>query len=247
MVKPLTILCVHGVGHAELDPMFRDRWNDAILAGVRALRPDQPVTLEFFQYDTLFEHAPLNPGVYEKAFTRLLASAAVHGIIDLLTARRALADLPAAIRWTAGMVAQWSAEDDLRAAARARLLAQLAGRTYDLVCAHSLGSLIAYDTFARQPDAIAGTVLATLGSQIGHPAVRDVFAGRISGLRRASHWYHLFNPHDHVLTRPLSVPDGNFSQLTTTFDLPNDILNHDAAAYLRHANTIAGLWRPLLG
>jgi hypothetical protein len=248
MATGLRILCVHGVGHSEIDPAFRTGWERAIRTAMDTARPGFEATIDFLEYDDLFSHAPLTPLTYGLALARLLASAVVHGIDDGLPRSRGLAELPATVRWTAGMVAQWSTEDDLRSQARRRLLDQLKQQPpYDLICAHSLGSLIAYDTFAHELDALAGRTLMTFGSQIGHPAVRDVFAGRIADLETAREWYHLFNPNDQVLTCPLTVNAPNFSPVTTEFDVPNDPLNHDATWYLGHANTIASVWRPLAG
>lgn len=240
------VLCVHGIGHAELDEGFRESWRLAIESSVANIDPGAKVAVEFLEYDELFEHAPLNPITYGLAFTRLLASILVHSVLEGVTTRRGLGDLPAMVRWTAGMVAQWSTEERLRSTVRARLEKRLADSGADLVLAHSLGSLIAYDTFGRNPGLLDGKVLVTLGSQVGHPAVRDLFAGRIGPIVPARHWYHLYNPHDHVFTSPLRISAPNFEQIDTQFDVPNDVLNHEATWYLRHASTIEGLWRPLL-
>ena len=63
----------------------------------------------------------------------------------------------------------------------------------------------------------------------------------------AREWYHLFNPDDHVLTYPISLSASNFEQVTTEFDIPNDILNHDATYYLDHPNAVATVWKDLVG
>lgn len=246
MARSLTVLCVHGVGHQELDPNFRSAWQQSIISAIRAWDSTLQPTIDFVDYDDLFDHAPLNLVTYGLAMAKLLASTVVHGIGDLVEPTRAFGDVPEKIKWSAGMIAQWSTEDPLRAATRNAILAQMKAKDYDVVCAHSLGSLISYDTFAQNPVAIAGKVFVSLGSQIGNPAVRDVFAGRIAALD-AREWYHLFNPDDHVLTCPLSLTASNFEQVTTEFDIPNDLLNHDATRYLDHPNAIATVWRDLVG
>jgi hypothetical protein len=109
-----------------------------------------------------------------------------------------------------------------------------------------MGSLICYDAFARNPAAVAGKVFVSFGSQIGHPAVRDVFAGRIVMLA-ARDWYHLYNADDHVFTWPLSIAAPNFRQVDTEFDIPNDWLNHTASWYLDHPNAEATVWHDLSG
>jgi len=243
--KPLAVLCVHGIGHQEADPEFPAGWTRAIVSAVQSWDATLQPKIDFVQYDDVFDHAPLNPTTYAIAFAKLLASGTIHEIGDVLDHARGLGGIPEALKWTAGMVAQWSTEDDLRARTREVILAQLRKNSYDVVCAHSLGSLICYDTFARNPNALSDTVFVSLGSQIGNPAVRDVFAGRITTLA-AREWYHLFNPDDHVLTCPLRVSAANFQQVTTEFDIPNDLLNHNATWYLGHANTVATVWRDLV-
>ncbi len=246
MARSLAVLCVHGVGHQELDPDFRSAWQTSITSAVRAWDSSLEPTVDFLDYDALFDHAPLNLATYGLAMGKLLASAVVHGVGDLFEPTRAFGDVPEKVKWTAGMIAQWSTEDALRTKTRNAILAQMNKKNYDVVCAHSLGSLISYDTFAQNPAAIEGKVFVSLGSQIANPAVRDVFAGRIVALA-AREWYDLFNPDDRVLTCPINLTASNFEQVQTEFDIPNDLLNHNATWYLDHANAVATVWRDLAG
>ena len=162
----------------------------------------------------------------------MLASGVVHGLGDLFSRSRGLFDIPDVVRWTAGMVAQWVSDDALRADARARILEALSEGSYDVVCAHSLGSLICYDAFTQNPAAIRGKHFVSFGSQIGNPLVRDSFAGRLMPLAQATNWYHLYNPDDHVLTADIRLSAPNFIDVGTQFDIPNDPLNHSAVWYL---------------
>ena len=241
MADKISILCVHGVGQGDLDPSLKPSWSAAITQGIHRWNPDAEAEVEFLQYDDLFDHAPLNPVTYGHAFTKLLASGVFHGIGDLVWGTRGVFDLPEQIRWTAGMIAQWASEDSLRAALRTRVLGALAAKPYGLICAHSLGSLICYDTFRRSPGALAAKAFLTLGSQIANPFVRDAFAGRIEPLD-ARMWYHLYNPEDRVFTAEIRLATPNFTPVLTKFDKPNDILNHDAVWYLDHANTASRVW-----
>lgn len=246
MASSLRILCVHGVGHKELDAGYRSLWVDAITHSLQQADPAAQPVIDFVEYDDLFEKAELNFGTYAAAISALLSSYLAHGIGGAFGGARGFFDFPQQLRWTAGMIVQWSAEETLRTQANRAVLKAMAAKDYDVVCAHSLGSLIAYDSFARNPDAIRGKYFATFGSQIGHPAVRDVFAGYIRMIP-ARHWFHLFNPDDHVFTCPLSIADAAFTQVLTPFDIPNDLLNHNAEWYLSRPETIETLTQTVQG
>ncbi len=246
MAKAMKILCVHGVGHGETDPNLVPSWTEAITQAVGRWTPDTQLQLDFLHYDQYFQDAESNLATYAEAVAKLLMSGIVHGVGDLFTRSRGFFDFPEQVKWTAGMVAQWTADEKLRAKTRKVLLAKVAAESYDLVCAHSLGSLICYDTFRQKPDVIKGKYFVSFGSQIGNPFVRDVFAGRVEPLD-ARMWYHLFNPDDHVMTAQLNITADNFSQVITEFDIPNDIINHDAAHYLAHVNAANTVWRQASG
>ncbi len=241
------ILCVHGVSHGDADANLRPSWTEAITTGLQAWDSDLAVTCDFLSYDDLFDQAPLNPVTYGSAFARLLASGVSHGIGDLFSRERGLFDLPDKIRWTAGMVAQWVTDQQLRAQARRLILAKLKAGRYDVVCAHSLGSLLCYDTFLRTPTAIQGRYFVSFGSQIGNPCVREVFAGRLESLAHSTRWFHLYNPGDHVFTADIRIHSDNFEEVGTAFDVPRDMLNHEATWYLTHQNTRSTVWREISG
>ncbi len=246
MAKTMNILCVHGVGHGEADPQLVPSWTRAITAAIGRWSPDTQLQLDFLHYDDYFQDAESNLATYSAAVAKLLMSGIVHGVGDLFTRSRGFFDFPEQVKWTAGMVAQWTADDKLRARTRKALLDKVGAGSYDMVCAHSLGSLISYDTFRQNAAAIEGKYFVSFGSQIGNPFVRDVFAGRIEPLA-ARKWYHLFNPDDHVMTAQLNIAADNFSQVITEFDIPNDIINHDAAHYLAHVNAENTVWRQASG
>jgi len=247
MPNTLSVLCVHGVGHGDLDASLQPTWREAITANLKRWQPDLDVDCQFFRYDDLFDHAPLDPVVYGKALAEMLASGVIHGIGDLFGATRGILDVPDQVRWTAGMVAQWASEPDLRGRLRQRLTKAMKDRPYSLVCAHSLGSLLCYDTFQRDDTTIAGKAFLTFGSQIGNPCVRDCFGGRIAPIEKARRWYHLFNRDDHVLTARIKVDAANFSEVLTEFDKAGDILNHDPIFYFNHENTHTRVWPDVAG
>src|SRR5947209_1050841 len=116
MPAPLHVLCIHGVAHEEANAGFRTSWIAAIHAATQAAGATQPPTIDFLDYDDLFDHAPLNPLTYAEALARFLRSYVTSTFQDVVGGARGLLDVPQEIRWTAGMAAQWSTEPALRAA-----------------------------------------------------------------------------------------------------------------------------------
>lgn len=106
MSNRLSLLCVHGVGHAEIDADFRKSWSEAIIRAIQSVDQNLTPDIDFLSYDDLFDKDPPNVITYGIAFAKLLASATVHGIGDLFASTRSLEEVPTLIRWTAGMVAQ---------------------------------------------------------------------------------------------------------------------------------------------
>ena len=116
----------------------------------------------------------------------------------------------------------------------------------DIVLAQSLGSLIAYDTF-MDPDfrgLMSNPVFVSFGSQIGHPAIRTQFSGRIEPVD-CRHWYHLYNPEDNVFTSQLRHSADNFEQVECPFDIEG-LADHDATHYLGHPQMSDVVWSDML-
>lgn len=80
------------------------------------------MVLDFLHYDAYFQSAEHNVATYAEAVGRLLASGVINGLGDFFTRSRSLFDVPQQLRWTAGMVARWAAEEDLREKTRKALL-----------------------------------------------------------------------------------------------------------------------------
>ena len=156
MPDRLSILCVHGIGHGDVDPLLVPSWRDAITADLQRWTPGLQVNFDFLFFDNLFEQAPLDAATYAEALARLAFSGIVHGIGDILPGARDLSDLPLQARWTAGMIAQWSIDERLRGQLRSLVLRAVAAKQPDIVCAHSLGSVICYDAFQRNPGSLHG-------------------------------------------------------------------------------------------
>jgi hypothetical protein len=246
---PLRILCVHGVGDHHTSLAWQGAWTDAILAGLRTWDSTATALTSFVAYDDLFDTAKLDAGTVAGAVWKLGLSGAWHGVGDLFRRRRGIMDVPAELRWTAGMVAQWGDDPNLRAQSRGRLTDAIVDFQPDVIAAHSLGSLIAYDTL-RLNEALLqrakpqkNRVLVTFGSQIGNPFVRSTFAGRIEPLETADNWYHLYNPNDHAFAHDLRLTADNFIEVGAEFE--EGIINHDAIRYLTHSNVVSTLWYAL--
>lgn len=241
------VLCVHGIGDHHTSLAWKPAWARVIAAGIQHWRPRARVEVTFLEHDHLFQQAKVKPEDVLEATARLLASGVWHGVGDLFRTR-GLTDVGDKLRWTAGMVAQWAADEKLRAALRQALVARIQADNPHVICGHSLGSLVCYDTLARAPgrDWVQDRVFISLGSQIGNPFVRGVFDGVVTPLPKARRWFHLYNRHDSVLATALRVNADNFQQVDTPFDDPG-MADHDATRYFGHANTVSQVWSEVAG
>jgi hypothetical protein len=246
------ILCVHGVGHAEQDPHWNRAWIDVIADAFKRCNNLEPPEFAVVAYDQLFQNTPLNPLEYGEALGELLASAALHSIAGPSTAR---AFSPPDIgkyagRWFAGMVVQWVVDANLRADCRAAVSNEIERFQPDIICAHSLGTLLCYDLFTFDNvggQKINNRTFISFGSQIGNVFVKaKAWGGRV-GMIAAKQWYHLFNHQDPAFTAEIQEPGvRNFLEVIT--DSP---AGHSATAqgadpgYLDHPNTFASVWQPL--
>jgi hypothetical protein len=236
----MKLLLVHGVGNAERDPDWDRPWREIITRGLQEHKPGMEPTYARFDYDDLFDRWP-DPITYMWAVARLLSAP----VADWIFGRRGFFDkIGAAIdvtdRWHAGMVARWVVEEHTRNELEKRFSAVLERERPDVIFAHSLGSLIAYDYFDSRADIAdppaRGRILVTFGSQIGNIFVRsERFGGRIRGIG-AKYWFHLFNPQDKVFTAQIKEPIVNFEQLMAESPAGHDALTDNVAkpGYLQH-------------
>ncbi|MCC6609481.1 MAG: caspase family protein [Burkholderiales bacterium] len=240
----LRILCVHGVGHRDAALAWRDGWREDITAGLARWNPRADPEFSFVEYDQFFAASAITPAVVAESLLKLTTSGIAYGIGDALGRPRGRAPLSETVRWTAGMVAQWAADDEVRRSAERAVAAEIGRFDPHVICAHSLGSLLGYGALAAEPALARGRVLVTLGSQIGNPFVRSAFGGRIVAIGSARQWFHLFNREDGAFTAPIRLAAGNFEQVDAYFDIPGG-LDHDAGEYLRHENTAVRVWQPI--
>jgi metacaspase-1 len=248
ITEPIRILAVHGVGHRDQNPLsWQPAWTEDFRTGL-ARWTERPVEVEFLAYDDLFAEPPSAADVV-KALVKLGWNGLSSVVSDLVERTRGLAEVPDLLRWTAGLVVQWIEDDTLRAATRARVLERFDGGTrWDVVAAHSLGSLICYDAFQSREGkgVLENTAFLTFGSQLGNLFVRGGFGGRIEPLD-ASFWYHLYNPHDPVFTHSLDVFGDRFRQVLVDTSLPGLLAEHEATAYLSAPVVLTSAFRDIAG
>jgi metacaspase-1 len=244
----MKILCVHGIGHTEARATtWQQDWVASIQSGVRERDVDANPEVRQFAYDDLFAAQGVSSIEYLTAFAKLLKSWVLHtgdrGVFDFGVTDK--------LRWSIGMVAQWTVNEALRTQLRDKLAAEILAFKPDVIIAHSLGGLVTYDTLSHS--ATSGKLingrfngaLLTLGTQVGHPAVAEVFAGRIQCPSMLSHWWNLHNQNDRVFTRAFSISGvQNFREIRTPFE--HAIINHDADCYLTHDETRAQFWPELM-
>lgn len=245
--KQLKVLGLHGLGDHRGTTWEAD-WQKA-LTQVFPGQDQLEVDCRFATYDDIFAGVDLSVWETMQAVWKLTRSAVGGG---RRSRRGIIGEVSDRVRWTAGYVVAWLEDEGFRTATRARVLARLVSDQPDLIIAHSLGTLVSYDAFthadAREPAvaaALARTRFVTMGSQIGNPfVIGNLTPGRIEPLPVKA-WYHLFNCNDDVFTAPIRLWDmPQFRQIDTTFDIAG-VADHSAVEYLKHPQTIEGVWRPL--
>ncbi len=245
-MKKLKILCIHGVGQHEADIAWVQAWADHAIQGTKPWNPTLQTEADLLYFEKFFADAPINAATYAKAISAMTFSGLTHGIGDLFRRNRGVTEVSNKVRWLAGMVVQWADNPQLRDKVRKAIRQKITNYQPDVILAHSLGSLVTYDTFVHGgDDLVRDRYYVTFGSQIGNPFVRNIFGGRIVPLP-AKRWFHLFNPQDDVLTARLNLSDTNFLQVITDFELEG-VGDHDADGYLSHASAVQVVWSEISG
>src|SRR5207245_8351175 len=127
------------------DPNWVNEW-ESVVAGAM---PGTDIVPGHVDYDDLFDFS-LSAATTAKAIWELTKSGVNSGLTNLgdrltgLFGRRRdlIGNVTNLVGWTAGMVVQWAGDPDLRKRCRERVLAAITSFQPDVVCAHSLGSLI---------------------------------------------------------------------------------------------------------
>ena len=240
----MKIMCIHGIGHQEERvASWREDWVKSITDAVGEWDATATVKIQQFAYDDLFDRADSSSFVYFTAMAKLIKSWVTH------SGERDIFGLFDKYRWTVGMVAQFVALPELRVALRNKLAADIAAFNPDVIVAHSLGGMIAYDTLSSSHtrDLIGGFNgrLVTIGTQIAHPSVCEVFAGRVQYPFMLARWWNFHNEDDAMFTRSFSLPgETRFKEVRTPFEF--QLINHDADQYLTHEQAKSECWRELV-
>ncbi|HZJ37603.1 MAG TPA: caspase family protein [Chthoniobacterales bacterium] len=239
----MKILLIHGVGHVErpATQSWNSFWEEAMTAGLQYFNPSLKPVYDHLDYDDLFT-GHFNLLLDLAAAARLgfaPIGAALSDVADRVSGwfrpRRGLFDwtkpiAEAADGWHAGMVAEWDQKSDLRRQLRSRLIAKINAFEPDIIAAHSLGSIICYDTFTSREGSGScnGRYFITFGSQIGNSFLKAAhFGNRIHDVGQ-KYWFHLYNKSDPVLTHRILDHVPNFEEISWD----DDVAGHEAVTDL---------------
>jgi metacaspase-1 len=249
----MKVLAVHGLGHQEKNPgSWHPQWRAALKEVINRWNPSVDVQVDFATYDDDFGSTPMTVGGTLGGFGRLLWDEVRYSMTDKISSwlgrKRGFGDgVSETVKWKIGMVTQFAEDEKLRNRVRAHLTEQIEKSAPDVIFAHSLGTLVTYDLFLHPPNnrIIQNRFFITCGCQIGRPALRTLFGGRLETVA-AREWYNLYNENDDVLVVPFTIYAPNFQNVTTTFELPG-VGDHDAVEYIRNSNTQQKVWREIAG
>jgi metacaspase-1 len=227
----MKILLVHGVGYQE-DKNFEAEWQPIIQQRL----PSSNLQFSALTYDHWFKERSINWLTLSSVALELLKSWTEHGG-EQRPGEPTERGLFTPVEATVGMSIKWAEFYDLRKTLRDALKQQMVNDQPDVIVAHSLGTLICYDLFARPENAglIQGRTWLTIGCQVAHPALRNVFDGYLS-VPPVKRWYAQYNRNDLVFAwEPVDLHAENFVRIDSPFR--EALINHDALCYLKVAES----------
>jgi pimeloyl-ACP methyl ester carboxylesterase len=246
------IVMVHGAGNSLWGPAsIRARWYPALSDGLAwhgVGVAESDVTVAF--YGDLFRKDPERG--YDPQFDLKQLLTKASGVfqagdhdVDLDELVKMLADQH--LDRLLAQAAAYLENPEIRRASQARLEAAV-GPDTEVVVAHSLGTIVAYETLALHPEwDVDGFV--TLGSPLGGERIISLLEpGPVAGRGRfpggTSQWVNIRNADDPACIHPLpDVFEGRVSERL----VDNGHRVHDPEPYLNNPTTggaIAGMLRP---
>jgi hypothetical protein len=239
------VLCVPGVGARNEDPDWRSTWQRAVAKAAAAAGGPTP-QVEFLALDDVFEGPKLDADTLGDALAGLLDSRLRYRT-SRTRARGWLEHLEGRSDWDPEVVARWLTSAPIRDALKQRLAVLVEGFQPNVVVAHGLGGLVAYDLLSdteRPPLRLRHPLqLFTFGTQIGHQGLRSVWGGRLQKPGAVDRWLHVYDPDDPVFTAPITGAGAhNVTVCTAEVSDPQPALR-----YLRHPTVEELVWPTLLG
>ena len=243
---PLRVMAIQGAEDHRGSRGWKDAWQAVLAQGIKRWSSEQTVEYEFVRCDDVFEVARVDVPPLASSLWTILGTDTPRWLNRHRCLNTRLRVAREELRWTAGMLVQWMSDERFRSQARQRVMDLVDRFKPDVICAHSLGSLVAYDALVRVPHTgHRRLTFVSFGSQIGIRRVQRAFPDcRIAPLP-VVHWYHLFNRHDDAFTSRLRVCAANFTQIDAPSDL-SGLANHAATSYLAHAGMSEHVWREVL-
>jgi metacaspase-1 len=266
----MKILYVHGINVPEDGGKCYDVWQDAISVALKKYGYEGAVNWAGALYNHYFQDPP-DAFEYILAVAELLATLPNNAAVKQLKKMKSPQPEPSEsfdefLQWGPGMVAKYVVQDDMREHLRSDFLLPLIKKENpDLICAHSLGSLLCYDLAANGgPEgraAFANRTLVTFGSQISNPFIRGrLWPSSVSVIKGVDFWYNLYNPNDPVFVTNIKIPKGkHFESLVfcpafggQSFDVgahsPTEVCDDSGnchPGYLDNSQTAEVVWKPL--
>lgn len=258
----MQLLWIHADDLAKTKLPGWQRWSKGLKAELKALGlAIAKVSISKFHALALEQSGALgNEPEAIQAVAQLAQGQPISGATSLLRDPNTVTVESALLGRTALKISKWTGSPEMRRRCRNELLTKLqswsasraATKDPSVILAHGMGSLIAYDTLLENPQMGGEIVLISFGSHLGHPSVRNVYAGRLQALK-VKHWYNLHNPFDRVFTSMLSLVDPCFTEVRTPFQQDDGTLNHspiilgrEKDAYLDHAVVRDLVWPAIL-
>ncbi|WP_343556318.1 hypothetical protein [Sphingobacterium sp.] len=219
-MKNLNVLCLHGIGAKEDQPEFNE-WMGVWTNYIRE-KTNENAIVDFLEFDEFFSKQKATFGDY---FSFL--KDAIIG-----TSRLEKGKIKDFKEDYLDMIVEFFKYDSVSLNLRKHLKEKLSKKKYDIIYAHSLGSIICYDFFISENinPAYNNITLITSGSQLGHsnlPRFQPLQSLNVKA------WYNLNNRFDRVLANK-TVGNGinRCQDIKTHFWEGLFKLSHDGGKYL---------------